>query len=210
MAGHPVKTELHCTLVSGQSRSGKTFLSLKNLSTVACAPLRFIFDPLGIMAETCRMPCAETEEELMMSLESGFVFFDPSHLFPGRQKDGFIWFAGWSYRIAQRAAGRKLLLVDECWKYCTPNAIPGPLAEWVQDGAKWGCETMFVTQAPNKLHSSITGQLTEVIAFRTVDRLALDVLAGLGFDPAELSKLPPGKFIGLNLFSGRVWRGRMF
>ena len=203
-------TELHVTLFEGMPRTGKTTLALRYLATPACPPVRFVFDPLGIMAATCGLVAAETEAELECALEEGACFFDCSTAFPGNRTAGFDWFSRWSLERARALAGRKLLFVDEVWKHCSPQAIPPALAEWVQDGAKWNCECLFATQTPNKLNSSIAGQLTEAVCFRLQEKNALEFNAGLGFDIEELRALQPGSFVALNLYSGGVRRGRVF
>ncbi len=203
-------TELRVTLVQGLSRTGKTTLCLRYMVSDRKLSTRFVFDPLGVMASTCGLFAAETEEELVCAAEEGFCFFDSSHLFPGQREAGFAWFAEKTYELSKKLKGRKLLFVDEVWKHCSPHSIPLPLAEWVQDGAKWGCECLFATQTPTKLNGAITGQLTEAVSFRLQERNALEYAEGLGFDAQELKALQMGKFIALNLFSGGVPRGKVF
>ena len=205
-----MNTELRVTLVPGLSRTGKTTFCLRYLVADSGLAVRFVFDPLGIMAATCGLAAAETEEELNLAAEEGWCFFDPTLTFPGRRAEACEWFLRWSYQRAQSLPGRKLLFVDEVWKHCNPHQIPQPLAEWVQDGAKWGCECLFATQTPNKLNSAITGQLTEVVSFRLQEKNALEFSAGLGLNVEELPKLQKGEFLALNLYSGGELRGRLF
>ena len=207
-------TELVVTLVVGLSRSGKTTFCLRYLNARARAAgfTAFIFDPLGVMAATCGLPAAEHPQELEMALDERdrLIFFDPTLAFPGNRLGAAEWFFRWSYARAPALPGRKVLFVDEVWKLCSPQQIPQPLAEWVQDGAKWGLECLFATQTPNKLNSTITGQLTEVVSFRLQERNALEFAEGAGFVGEELKAQPQGMFTALNLFSGGVRRGKVF
>lgn len=208
------RTELRVTLAMGQSRSGKTTICLRYLNARArdAQHVAFVFDPLGLMAAQCKFPTAESEADLLCALgeREPLIFFDPTLAFPGQRTEAFDWFARWSYGQACARPGRKTLFVDEVWKLCTPQQIPQPLAEWVQDGAKFGCECLFATQTPNKLNAAITGQLTEVISFRLQERNALEFAEGLGFVPEDLRGLALGSFVALNLFSGGVRRGKVF
>lgn len=207
-------TELVVILVEGLSRTGKTTFCLRYLNARARSLgfVAFIFDPLGVMAATCASAAAESEAELIAALDSGerLIFFDPTLTFPGNRLGAAEWFFRWSYARAQTMPGRKTLFVDEVWKLCSPQQIPQALAEWVQDGAKWGMECLFATQTPNKLNSTITGQLTEVVSFRLQERNALEFNEGLSLDPDELRALQPGSFVALNLFSGGERRGRLW
>lgn len=203
-------TRLSVTLAAGMSRMGKTTFLLKYLVADRGLGVRFVFDPLGLMAAAMGLICAETADECEAAVADGFVCFDSSTLFPGNARAGMEWFARWSYERAQRIGGRKVLLVDEVWKYQTSQTVPQPLAEWIQDGAKWGCECLFAIQAPNKLNSAITGQITELVCFRLQERNALDAIEALGHDRAEVSRLAQGQFVSLNCLTGGKLRGRVF
>jgi hypothetical protein len=202
--------ELRNTAAVGVSTFGKTTFILRYLVADQRLAVRFIFDPLGKMANTLGLTSAETWEECEMAIDDGFVCFDPTALFPGDKKPAVEAFAAWAYRRSQELPGRKALLVDEVWRYQSAQSIPQPLAEWIQDGAKWGMETAFATQVPNKLNSSITANLSEVVCFRLQERNALDVVESLGFDRAEVSRLPQGHFVSMNLFSGALIRARLW
>ena len=48
-----MSTELRVTLVSGLSRTGKTTFCLRYLVADSGLAVRYVFDPLGLMAATC-------------------------------------------------------------------------------------------------------------------------------------------------------------
>lgn len=204
-------TRLAVTLAAGMSRTGKTTWCLRYLVSQAGSASIFIFDPGLDLSGHLRLVPQETPEEMeVASGDDGFVVYNHSTMFPGQRERGFEFFARWSYDQAVSMPGRKILFVDEVWKVCTPHAIPQALAEWVQDGAKHHCEVVLATQTPNKLNSSITGEVTELVSFRLQERNALETVQSLGADPDEVRSLPMGCFVSLNVLSGSVLRGRLW
>lgn len=162
------------------------------------------------MSERTGLVCAETEEELEMAIEDGFCLFDSSRMFPGDRMAGAQWFFNWSYNAASNLPGRKLLVVDEVWKYCSPHSIPVSLGQWILDGRKLGCETMFATQQPNKLNETILNESTELVCFRLQGSNALAKIAEHGIEPEEVKNLQRGAFVALNCETGGELRGRLW
>jgi hypothetical protein len=198
------------TLCTGCQGSGKTTFLLRYLVADKSLACRFIFDPAGDMADRLGIVRAETEQELECSIEDGWAAFDPGLKFPGDPTEGLKWFAGWSYERAKQIKGNKALLVDEVWKYSSPNAIPLPLALWIQDGRKYGLHPLFATQRPNRINEAITNELTELVCFRLNGGNALEAVERLGAPAPEILKLPMGSFVSLNVDSGRLKRGKLF
>jgi hypothetical protein len=205
------KADPGCIVVPGKSGSGKTTFALRYLVAERDIACRFIFEgPKLDMSERMGLVCATSEAELEGAIDDGFCIFDSSQMFPGDRVAGAEWFFRWSYQRASEMPGRKLLLVDEVWKYCSPHAIPRPLSEWIQDGRKLGMETMFCTQTPNKLHDSIMNEATELVCFRLQGDKALEKIEGYGVEPDEVRNLPRGAFVALNLETGGELRGRLW
>ena len=153
------------------------------------------------------------------ALASRWVFFNPNRImanFGGDPKAAFAWWCEWVFSAAQRGPGKKQVIVPEVWRHCSPNTIPMGLASIAQAGRELGIELVVDTQRPNALHSSITGAVTEVVAFKLMDPLALKALegiflsAGIEADVAEVSALAPGKFIAWNRLSGGRLAGEVF
>jgi hypothetical protein len=190
------RTELRVTLACGVSRCGKTIFFLRYLASRSDLVCRFIFDPLGKMAEACGLVCAESEAECEFAVEEdGWVFFDPATMFPGDDAAGFDWFCRWSYGHAQRLCQPTALLCDEVWMYQNRHKLPQPLACWIQNGAKFRCEVLLATHDPHKLNSSLEGQLTEIVCFYLQGDKQLDFVQRLGFDRAEIASLQNGAFV---------------
>jgi hypothetical protein len=198
------------TLILGKSGSGKTTFALKMMRCpdFTC---RFIFqEPKRDLAVRLGLADAETPDDLACAVEDGFVIYYPAAMFPGDWSAGLTWFCDWSYGIAARMPGRKVLLVDEVWKYCDPRQLPKPLALWLQDGRSYGMETVFATQRPNRLNETLINEATEAVCFRLQGRNALKVAEELGADPEEVASLPLGAFVSVNCETGGEIRGRMW
>ena len=126
-------------------------------------------------------------------------------MFPGDTVAAFRFFCEWSFAVCSRGGGRKVLLVDEVWKYCSPQAIPPELALCIQTGRKRGLDVLFATQRPNRLNGSILGEVTELVSFRLQERSALECVENLGLAVESVAALPPGSFLAVNTdTSGRL------
>jgi len=193
------------------SGSGKTTLGLRYL--VASAHLytcHFVFCADEEFEQRLRLSAAETVEELSLAVEDGVALFDPHETFPGDLSAAFDWFCQWTYDTASALPGRKLLLLDEAWKYCDRLSIPRSLSSCVQTGRKRGLEMMFTTQLPHKLNGSVLNELTELVCFTLGEEKALDCVAEKGAPREEVAALPLGSFYALNKHSRGVQRGRVF
>ena len=103
-----------------------------------------------------------------------------------------------------------MLLVDELWKFCSPNQIPKELAVVAQTGRVEDLELLTATQLPHKIHASITGQSTELVCFRLDEALALDKVEELGADRDAVQSLPLGSFVAWNRLTRSRLDGRVF
>lgn len=207
-----------CTIVAGVSRSGKTSFGARYLVAERDFNCRFIFDAEsaedapdeGEFSHRLGLTPAEDFHECAAAVEDGFVVFDPHALYPGRMVEAFSDFCAWSFEAAKRLPGRKVILLDEAWKYCSPHAIPLSLATVVQTGQKRGLETLFTTQRPNKLNEAILNEWTELVCFTLDGEKALDCVEDKGAVREEVRQLPLGSFVALNRHTRGVLRGRLF
>jgi hypothetical protein len=196
------------TIVAGLSGTGKSTFALRYLVNAPLA-VRFCFDVEGEFAERLGLPAASHPYELQLHACGGWVLFDPHQLFAGRIEEAFAFFCEWAYRFSERVPGRKVLVVDEVWKYCTPNAIPTELALVTQSGRKRGLALLVNTQLPNKLNGSILNEVSEFVCFRLQQAKVLEKAGEYGFDAEELKALPDLQFVARNLDSGGERRGRI-
>jgi DNA helicase HerA-like ATPase len=199
-----------CTLIVGKSGTGKSTLAYRYLVAERALSARFIFDPDSEAVRRLGVRAAQSAEELELSLGDGFTIFDPHALFPGNLAGAMEWFCGWCFKASGQLPGSKCLLIDEAWRYCSPGAIPAPLANCLQTGRKFGLGMMFVTQRPNRLNEAITNEATECVCFRLQGENALKRVADLGADVEEVAALPNGSFVALNVDSGAELRGRLW
>jgi len=199
------RTVIICAGVSG---TGKSTFALRYLVNADLA-IRFCFDPDGEFAERLGLKPARDAYELSLELCKGWVIFDPHAIFPGRIDEAFAFFCEWAFTVSDWIPGRKCLVVDEVWKYCTPNAIPPELALVTQTGRKRGLGLLVNTQLPNKLNGSILNEVSEFVCFRLQQDKALEKAAEYGFDVDEVKALPDLQFVARNLDSGGELRGRI-
>jgi len=197
------------TLIVGMTGSGKTTFALRYLLN-APAACRFIFDDLGRAATRLRIRPACTALEIEQALATRWVVFNPHRMFPGDTKNAFRWFCRWVYDASRRGPGKKLLLVDEVWQWQDNMQLPRELALCAQTGREENLELVCATQLPHKVNAAITGQSTELVAFRVCEPLALARVAELGADRAEVSGLPLGSFVSWNRLSGGKLAGKVF
>jgi len=201
-------------VVVGCSGSGKSTFAVRYLESnkLAC---RFIFDPIGEYASKLKQRPCRTIPELRASIATGFVCFDPHALYPGDPVTAFENFCEWSWTVAGEFSGQKILFADEVWKYCTPNKIPKPLAQIIQDGRKrgngGGIGLLATTQRPNRLNETIIAEATELVSFKLTGGNALEYLEKNcpEFPVAELPGLPMLAYIGQNLQSGAIHRAKI-
>jgi hypothetical protein len=196
-------------LIVGMIGSGKTTFGLLALQNEA-ACCRFIFDDLGQASARLRRPHASTSAELEASLATQWSLFNPHRMFPGDLDGAFRFHCEWVFNCACRCPGRKVLMVDEAWRFQTPQGIPRELAMCTQAGRSEGLELMLLTQLPHKLHASVTGQATEIICFKLQEHLALDRVSELDIDPERVRTLNLGQYIARNRLTGRELTGRVF
>lgn len=197
------------TLLCGMTGSGKTTFALTYLLNVSAA-CRFVFDDLGQVAARLGLAHASTSHELESALATRWVIFNPHRMFPGDTGAAFRFFCQWAYDCSRRGPGKKVLLVDELWKFCSPNQIPRELAVVAQTGRVENLELVTATQLPHKIHASISGQSTELVCFRLDEPLALDKAEELGADRAAVQGLPLGSFVAWNRLSRGRLAGKVF
>ena len=200
----------HCStkvLVVGLSGTGKTTFWTKFVRNYR-AQTKFIFDHEGEFALRNRCHAATTAESLDAAVHSGWVVFDPGKMFPGATPEAFSFFADYAFAVSQRIKGIKLFACDELQKLAGTNTVTPPIASVLETGRRYGLDFAGICQAPNLVHGRIRNQMTEVVAFRTIDRNALAFLSDAGFDPEAVSKLPNHHYIARNTQTGGQTSGK--
>lgn len=202
------------TVCAGLSGYGKSTFGLRYLVN-ADLSVRFLFDPepgefdpsMGEFAERLGLDACRTPFDLAKHLCQGWVAFDPHTIYAGQVEEGFKMFCDIAWEMSADIPGRKIIVVDEVWNYCTPQAIPQELKTIVQSGRKRGLRLLVNTQEPQRLHSTIKGGMSEVVCFRLQADGPLSFAEEFGFNRNEVSQLPPLHFVARNMDSGGELRG---
>jgi hypothetical protein len=197
------------TLVVGMTGSGKTTFALRYLLN-APAACRFIFDDLGRAATRLRVRPCLFPHELEAALATRWVVFNPHRMFPGDLKAAFRFFCQWTYDASRRGPGKKIVLVDELWQFCTADAIPRELALMSQTGREENIELLCATQRPELVNESITGAATELVCFKLQAPDALRCVTKLGAERERVAALALGHFVSYDRLHGGTLVGRVF
>lgn len=198
-----------CTLIVGASGTGKTTFALRYLVNVPFV-CRFVFDYDGQAARRLKLPGCTSIPACEDALASGWVLYDPNVEFPGRHPEAFSSWCGWVFEVCSRGPGRKILLVDEVWRYCNNWQLPQELASCIQTGRVRELSLCFVTQRPNRLNEAIIGECTELVAFRIQGANALRVVQDLGIPGDQVEALNPGEYIARCPGSRSEARGKLW
>jgi len=134
-----VENKRSVTICAGVGQSGKSTFAFRYLIN-GDFTARFIFDPEGEAAQRLQLAPARDVYDLGLALCSsgGWVIFDPHTLFPGRVADGCAFFCEWTFEMASRLPGQKVLMVDEVWKFISSQKVPEELALCVRPQARPG------------------------------------------------------------------------
>jgi len=204
------------TICAGVSGMGKSTFGLRYLVNAPLA-IRYLFDAESSernpqrneFADRLRISSAGDVYGLSLGLCRGWIAFDPHQLFHGQLEAALAFFLDWAWETAARIPGNKVVVVDEIWRYCSPQGIPAELANIVQSGRKRGLHLLLNTQEPNRLNSTIINGASEIVCFRLQSRTALKMIADYGFNGEEVASLPALQFVARNMDSGGELRGRI-
>ena len=144
---------------------------------------------------------------LDLALMTGYVAFNPHLEFAGRLEEACDFFCNWAYELSARLPGQKVLAIPEIWRYQKNQFIPQSLANIVQSGRPRQLHLVVDLQEANKLNTSITNGISELVAFKLQSKPALDYVEQFGLDREEVRTLQKFQFIGVNCDSGSIRRG---
>lgn len=143
-------------------------------------------------------------------LAHGWSIFDPSAMFPDHLEDGFRFWCEFAFQASTARPGRKIAACDELQVLVGTNQVSPELCLVLETGRRYGLDFAAISQAPNLVHNRIRNQLTEVVAFVTVDPRGLEWLEAVGFDPDQVRTLRPGAYLARSLISGAQTAGAVF
>lgn len=192
---------------AGSGQTGKSTFAFR-LLTNGDYVCRFIFDPENEAAQRLGLEPTRTLYDLSAHLARGWILFDPEVLFGSDVTGAFESFCQWSFEKASALPGKKIIMVDEVWRYMSPQKIPTQLANCIRLGRKRGIHMIFNTQTVNKLHSDLRAECTELVCFRQTEPLLLNICAEKGFNADEIKALPDLHFISRTDQGGEL-RGKI-
>ena len=195
----PVKT-----LCCGSSGTGKTTLMIRRIAAADALNV-FIFDQAGELTYRLGLPILRVDDLTAIADAHRVVCVDPADLHASDLAAAFEWFCLWVLARSQQTPGRKLLVIDELQRLTTTHAdgAPKSFVDILEIGRRAGLDVLIGSQAPNLLHNRIRAQITEVCAFRMIDKRATDWLEPLLTNADDrLRNLPRGLFICRNLNTG--------
>ncbi len=206
------------TLVFGRSGSGKTTLAflyllnrlkeqLANTDPAACV---FIFDWKLEAAQRLGVAPCGTAAQCEAAVPSRVVCFNPAVMFQERQRDAFRWFCHWAFEVSRRGPGRKILFVDELWKFVDTNSLPAELEKVARMGRCENLELLTATQHPRDYHRDLRAEVTEWICFSMNEPGELDAVRPYFRGVDRVAELPRGSYIAYNRESGAELSGKLF
>jgi len=197
------------TLIVGESGFGKSQYQLR-AALGSEHRLKLVFDHKSEFRSLAGSLQVRTPEEIDAAMSSGWVVFDPHHMFPGKLVEAFRFFCDFAWNAAEAVGFTKLLVADEL-KLLTEGGANQELCRVMEDGRSVGLDVLFTSHNANGLHNRIRGQFTEIVSFFQKTKPALEVMESeFCFDPAIIGRLERGEFVAQNLDSGRFSGGRVF
>lgn len=143
------------------------------------------------------------------------ILYDPSEEFRGNYELALALWCDhvWELsRVIGEAGGETLVLIDELQKLISPGNTPTEVKALVQTGRKWGLDTCFVSQQPNRMPNEVREQWTTLVAFRLKTENSRDSLDAIGFDAGfieEIGRLPDLHYFYCNLLDGNTSRNAL-
>jgi len=171
-----------CTVVAGKSGTGKTTFALRWLVARRDLTCRFLFqEPKRDIAQRLGLADAENADELACAVDDGFVIFYPGALFSGDWAAGLSWFCEWSYGVASRLPGRKLLMSTKFGSTAALTRYPGRSRNGSRTGDRLGArhslprsaQTSSTRQLPTRLPNSFASGCKAVMRWRASRSWAL-------------------------------------
>lgn len=197
------------TAIVGMTGSGKTTFAFLHMAKTPCA-CRFIFDDMGQASARLGIPLVSTPSQVAASLPTKWIAYNPHVMFPGDVKSGFLFFCEMAFKISQKSRHKKIVCIDEAWRFCDREDIPKEFAMLSQMGRSENIELVTVTQEPHRMNSSVLGSATELVCFRLQESIELKKIQGLGADAVAVSRLPLGSLIAYNRVKMTQHTGKLF
>lgn len=196
--------------VVGKSGSGKNtwvYRYLLNCPGVTC---RFIFDFKGECLQRLKIPHAGTANEMEAALQTRWVNVNPHRMFPGEVKEACRSFSKWTFAACKRGRGKKIVFIDEIWRFQDRDDLPIELATLAQMGRSENITFVTASQHPHLTNAGISGNLSELVCFLLDESRDLNKISNMGAKADDVAALPKGTFIAYNKDTGGTLRHKLF
>jgi hypothetical protein len=206
------------TLVFGRAGSGKTTFAFRYLVNAAweqeCnqnpSACTFIFDWKLEASQRLGIAACGSLAQCEAAIKNRWVVFNPAIMFQARQRDAFRWFCTWVFEVSRRGPGKKIIYVDELWRFADAQSLPIELETIARMGRSENLELLSSTQHPRDYHRDIRAEVTEWVCFSMDEPGELDAVRHYFREVDKIVSLPRGSFIGYNRESGAQMAGKLF
>ena len=156
------------------------------------------------------LPACGTAAQCEAAIQTRWVIFNPLVMFQEQQQDAFRWFCHWVFESSKRGPGKKILFVDELWKFVDSQKLPSELEKVARMGRAENLELLTATQHPRDYHRDIRAEVTEWVCFSSDEPGDLDAARPYFRGVDRVSQLPRRSFIAYNRDSGEELAGKLF
>jgi hypothetical protein len=206
------------TLCFGGSGSGKSTFAFRYLlnrlteqpANTEPAAAVFVFDWKLEAAHRLGLPVCGTETQCAAALASRVVCFNPAIMFDANQKGALRWFCHWAFEVSRRGPGKKILFIDELWRFVDAHSLPTELERVARMGRAEGLELLTATQHPRDYHRDLRAEVTEWVCFNTVEPGELDAVRPYFRGVDRVASLKRGEFIAYHRETGEELAGWVF
>lgn len=199
-------------LTVGKSGSGKTTFVLRYIENSPEYDFVFIYDHKREFQVRLNIEPCVSADEMIDRMEKGetTILYAPDVEWAGMKEEGFQFFSEWVFEMAKVMQRRCLLVIDEVNRFTTTSDLGWEFQQTIEDGRLQGLDFIGTAHGSNSINTKLRAQLTEIVAFKTIDHRPLEFLEDCGFDPETVKKLDTGEFISKNLDTDEFSTGRLF
>jgi len=199
-------------LILGTTNSGKSWLAGRVAAEVA--------RPFVVVVHIHRDPSYLhhlTGPVRFVAVTSDSYTLTPAFLQQTRQKYRYLWLSVYDLSPAQVSAflsslvssvkqvGDLALFIDEAHFFCSRYQVPDSLIGFIRGARKYGVDIVLITQRLKDIDIGIRCVMQQLVLFKTIEPLDLDVLATdlrMGARAEEVRALPPWHHLYVDLIAG--------
>ncbi len=207
LAHKPTKVAIVGSSGTGKSTFFTQYIRKANYQKI------FVFDSEGEYGLRTGVNVCYSTDDLNKALsQDQQIVFDPCVMFEGDTQTGFEFFAEWTFTLAKQPSlttVRKLFAVDEAQTLISTDLVSHWLSCVVETGRRYTLDWLSVQQGLHLVHNRIRLQMTDVVAFRTIEKRALDWLEQNEFPVDEVRSLPDFHYVAKNMRTGKFETGEI-